>query len=206
MPKSKASSQESDKNPEKAEMILALALQEFLKHGYMGTSMDQLAKATGVSKPTLYSYFSDKETLFKAVAIRRFEEFNQNFEILPQEVDLSQPSRIFLTKILKSVLAQIINTVDQHHDFVRLIIGESGRFPDLAQNIVKLVHKPIIERLAYFLTSHPQIKCDDPFTSATLLMGGLMYYMITQKIFNAKEILPLQEDVYLDNLVNLICQ
>lgn len=205
MLKTKIKTKETEKNTDKNEAILTKALQEFLKNGYMGTTMDKLAQVIGVSKPTIYSYFTDKETLFKAVIARKIEEFQRDFKFLPKEVDLSQSAHDFFREILALILGQMLNKVDQHHDFIRLMIGESGRFPDLAQNIVKSIHKPILEKLAYFLTTHPQIKCNDPQMSATIVMGSLTYYIMTQKILQASQILPLAQDRYLDHLVNLIC-
>lgn len=46
--------------------ILDAAKQMFLEHGYVGTSMDQIASGAGVSKLTVYSHFGDKESLFSA--------------------------------------------------------------------------------------------------------------------------------------------
>ncbi len=201
----KTVTKEPEKNKEKAEAILAGALGEFLKNGYVGTSVDKLAKAAGVSKPTLYSYFNDKETLFQAVVTRRFEEFKQDFKILPAKIDSDQDPRIILGEIFASLLAQMLCRAEQHDDFIRLLIGESGRFPELAQEVVRSFHKPIIEKLADLFTTHPQIKCDNPEHSATMVIASLIYYMMTQRIFQAAEILPLQKENYLNNLVNLIC-
>ena len=38
----------------------------FWKHGYAGTSMDQLSAATGLHKPSLYGAFGDKKALYLA--------------------------------------------------------------------------------------------------------------------------------------------
>lgn len=51
----------------KQEAILAAAAQLFLRHGFRKASMDEIARASGVSKPTMYAYFADKEALFAAV-------------------------------------------------------------------------------------------------------------------------------------------
>lgn len=47
-------------------MLLA-ARQLFLRDGYERTSVDAITTAAGVSKPTLYDHFGDKEQLFSAV-------------------------------------------------------------------------------------------------------------------------------------------
>ncbi|MDD0972362.1 TetR/AcrR family transcriptional regulator [Pseudomonas fontis] len=48
----------------KRQAILDAAKALFLTHGYASTSMDAVATAAGVSKLTVYSHFTDKETLF----------------------------------------------------------------------------------------------------------------------------------------------
>jgi len=47
--------------------LLAAALNLFVERGFAATRLDDVAKAAGVSKGTLYLYFSSKEDLFKAV-------------------------------------------------------------------------------------------------------------------------------------------
>ncbi|NLG59609.1 MAG: TetR/AcrR family transcriptional regulator [Gammaproteobacteria bacterium] len=48
--------------------ILEAAERMFLRHGYEGVSMDQIAAAAGVSKLTVYSHFGDKGALFTEAA------------------------------------------------------------------------------------------------------------------------------------------
>jgi len=48
----------------KREAILEAAKSLFLSLGYANTSMDAVAAAAGVSKLTVYSHFTDKQTLF----------------------------------------------------------------------------------------------------------------------------------------------
>ena len=45
------------------ETILARAAALFAKNGYSATSMNEVAEACGVSKPSLYHYVSDKHQL-----------------------------------------------------------------------------------------------------------------------------------------------
>src|ERR1051325_1025824 len=46
--------------------MVAAAERLFAEHGYHGVSMDQIAAASGISKPMLYDYFGSKEGLFLA--------------------------------------------------------------------------------------------------------------------------------------------
>lgn len=52
------------KDLEKRQNILTAAKAVFLKHGYHGSSMNQIAKEAGVTKLTVYNHFQDKENLF----------------------------------------------------------------------------------------------------------------------------------------------
>lgn len=52
------------KDLEKRKLILEAAKALFLLHGYHGSSMNQIAKAAGVTKLTVYNHFQDKENLF----------------------------------------------------------------------------------------------------------------------------------------------
>mgnify|MGYP000323024766 CR=1 FL=1 len=52
----------------KFDQVLAGARDIFLRDGFEGASVDDIARAAGVSKATLYSYFPDKRLLFMEVA------------------------------------------------------------------------------------------------------------------------------------------
>lgn len=53
------------KSEEKYRLILDAASCLFLQEGFANTSMDTVAKASGVSKQTVYSHFESKDTLFQ---------------------------------------------------------------------------------------------------------------------------------------------
>ncbi len=54
------------KDLDKRQRILDSAKALFLKHGYLGSSMNLIAATAGVSKLTVYSHFQDKANLFTA--------------------------------------------------------------------------------------------------------------------------------------------
>ena len=62
------------KDPAKRRAILEAAKSLFLRNGYDGSSMDAIAAEAGVSKLTVYSHFTDKETLFSAAVKAKCEE------------------------------------------------------------------------------------------------------------------------------------
>lgn len=54
--------------------ILETAKRLFVRHGFDGVSMDQIAAEAGVSKLTIYSHYGDKESLFSAGVCAKCEE------------------------------------------------------------------------------------------------------------------------------------
>ena len=62
------------------EKITEAAFALFIKKGYHGTTMGEIAESLGVTKPALYQYFPSKESLFAAVAERARQEFKGTLE------------------------------------------------------------------------------------------------------------------------------
>jgi TetR/AcrR family transcriptional repressor of mexJK operon len=74
------------KDLEKRAAILDAAKRLFPLHGFEGVSMDAIAAEAGVSKLTVYSHFSDKDTLFReAVKARCEDQLPCEFFAVPSE-------------------------------------------------------------------------------------------------------------------------
>lgn len=70
--------------------ILAQAKQLISSRGYSQLTMDDLAEAVGISKPTLYQHFKSKEELAAQVYIQDHADFNRHFLSLPDLSPLQQ--------------------------------------------------------------------------------------------------------------------
>jgi len=60
------------------ETALACALQEFWQKGYEGTSLTDLTEAMGITRPSLYATFGNKEELFRK-ALDRYDATHMLF-------------------------------------------------------------------------------------------------------------------------------
>ncbi len=60
--------------------ILAAARSHFFSHGFRTVTMDDLASALSLSKKTLYTHFSSKDALLKAVLQDKFEGLRATLE------------------------------------------------------------------------------------------------------------------------------
>jgi TetR/AcrR family transcriptional repressor of mexJK operon len=116
--------------------ILEAATKVFLRNGYVGTSMDEIAALAGVSKQTVYKHFVDKEALFSelVVATVRAASDPVHDELLSLqesgdiEADLRDLARRQLARVMQPQILQLR----------RLVIGEAGRFPDLGRTFYEL--------------------------------------------------------------------
>lgn len=156
----------------KSEPIIASARALFLERGYDGTSLDDVAAASGVSKTTVYSNFRDKETLFARV----LEEVTARAEAIltrlhaplagddPVEVRL----REFGDRLVGGVLQPDVVALR------RLAITEALRFPALVATYWDRGPGRTVALLAEALsTCHDRGELDvgDPATAAL----GLAY-------------------------------
>lgn len=126
--------------------ILDGATRVFLDLGYEGASMSVIAQNAGVSKGTLYVYFTNKEALFSGViedyCRRNAERFSGALgEQKSAELALLDFGKRYVTlATLPSVLA-----------FYRLAIAESAKFPVLGQRFFESGPKQCIGDLTEFL-------------------------------------------------------
>lgn len=188
-------------NP-KREQILHGAMQVFLEHGYARTSMDRVAKVAKVSKNTIYNHFQDKEGLFTAL----IEQITTNrFQIVFGSVPLQGKPTVVLRQIAEKLLTTILPD-REYISFLRLLIGESERFPQLARLFVSNLPKKVLSILSQYLRSHPELNLPNPEVTARIFMSSLMGYVITQEILQGKEIIPLSQQDLIENLIVLIAE
>lgn len=121
---------------DRPEEILDAALRLFTEKGFNATRMMDVAKEAGISKGTLYLYFSNKESIFQEVVRQRITPQLDAVEALVNDYVGTQ------TGLLK----QLINgwwmgvACSSLSAIPKIIIAESGNFPELAeyftQNVV----------------------------------------------------------------------
>lgn len=185
---------------EKAKAILDGAMKEFLTHGYAATSMDRLAIAAKVSKPTLYSYFQNKEGLFTTLIEQVAHEKLQTVLKSQNFTDAQSETGIGLEQIA-TYLVDAITDDPQLLEFVRLVIGESGRFPELAKAFISSIDKPVIQVLTQHLAA--KVTLPEAEAGAQIIFGSLVYLVIVQKMLYGDDVLPIERDRLINTLIHL---
>lgn len=197
---------ETSQSAEKVEAILQGAMQEFLKNGFAATTMDKVTAAAGVSKTTVYSYFQDKEKLFIALIERTITSCGVALNQQNPEIFKGQPVEVLaaIANNLLNNLSKNISDAPEFLDLIRLMIGESGRFPMLAQYMVRNIDQNVVQILTQYFLSHPELQISDPGATTRVFLGALVHYSMIEYMLQAGEIMPMERQRLVDCLVNLI--
>ncbi|MEM6401819.1 MAG: TetR/AcrR family transcriptional regulator [Cyanobacteria bacterium P01_D01_bin.116] len=197
---------DNSQSPEKVEAILQGAMQEFVKNGFAATTMDKVTAAAGVSKTTVYSYFQDKEKLFIALIERLITNEGIALNKLNPEMFQGKPAQVlnnFASHLLNK-FAKDISESPELLGLIRLMIGESGRFPMLAQYMVRNIDKNVYRVIVNYLGSHPELQISDPEATTRVFLGALVHYTMIEYMLQAGEIMPMERERLIKTLVNLI--
>jgi AcrR family transcriptional regulator len=114
----------------KRRAILNAAIQVFLRSGYLGASMDEIAALSEVSKQTVYKHFSSKEGLFVEIVTSMTDAASHTVHNeMPEfagDDDIVGFLQMYALRQLTVVLTPRLMQLR------RLVIGEVSRFPELA--------------------------------------------------------------------------
>lgn len=92
----------------------------FAEHGFGGVSMDDIAKASGITKPMLYAYFDSKEGLFSACAQVAGEHLRDDLREVSERRDLTPDERLW------QGIERVFAFVEENHDGWLLLYPEGG--------------------------------------------------------------------------------
>jgi TetR/AcrR family transcriptional regulator, mexJK operon transcriptional repressor len=151
----------------KRRAIFEAATTAFLSNGYLGTSMDEIAALARVSKQTVYKHFADKERLFSEIVTAKVDEIadpnTDEVLKLADTGDLERDLRRFARRQLRAVMDPRLLQLR------RLVIGESGRFPQLGRLFYERGPERTIDALAAMferLASRGALQLHDPRIAA----------------------------------------
>lgn len=131
----------------KFDQVLEGARKVFMADGFEGASVDDIARAAGVSKATLYSYFPDKRLLFMEVA--KTECGAMADQVLAQ-IDESHPAREVLTDTARHIVRFTLSGFAQQ--VFRISVAERERFPELGRAYYAGGPLRVRERIGAFLS------------------------------------------------------
>jgi AcrR family transcriptional regulator len=112
----------------KKQQILEKAAELFDKAGYHAVSVDELASAVGIRKPTLYHYFSSKDEIL-------FGLHDVFIHLLIEKAE-ARPSSGPASESLREMMADILELMHTHRGYVRVFFEHFRELPPDSQRII----------------------------------------------------------------------
>lgn len=151
--------------------------------GFDGASMNEIARAAGVSKGTLYVYFTDKSRLFEAIVQdEAFEKSKIAYNLDPArdvETTLREFGRTYIGSMCRPGGGSSIRTV--------MAIAE--RMPEVGRQFYENVLAKSINNLAEYLKAHirpKELAIDDCQLAAAQFMQMCQATLFLPFVFQAE--------------------
>lgn len=181
----------------KRRAILDAATGVFLKSGYLGTNMDEIAARSGVSKQTVYKHFASKEALFIEIVTSMT---GQAGDLVHDEMpgfdgqgDVAEYLRVYAYRQLTVVLTPRLMQLR------RLVIGEVSRFPELAKVLYERGPMRAMAALAALfqrLADRGLLAIDDPSVAASSFNWLVMSGPLNQAMLLGDGAIPTQAELH----------
>jgi TetR/AcrR family transcriptional repressor of mexJK operon len=172
----------------------------FLRNGYQGTSMDDIAALAAVSKQTVYKNFADKERLFTDIILGITESSDE----IVRAMTVALQGADDVERALIELARRYITAVLQPHvlRLRRLVIAEADRFPDLARSYYQRAPARAIATLAAAfqdLAERGLLRLDDPVVAASHFAYLILSIPQDKAMFCAAErFTPAELETYAD--------
>jgi AcrR family transcriptional regulator len=176
--------------------ILAASHKLFLNQGYHGTTMRQIAKASGMALGSLYNHFTDKEDIFRAV----FEAYNP-YPILLLTLENSQGPNA--AELARTAARRLVTALSARPDLVKLVFIDvvefQGKHLALTYPSVAPGMESFVKRLQ---REHGAVK---PLSSETMLRAffGLFYNFHLTEMLLGRTPVPEEQSVALQELIEI---
>lgn len=162
--------------------IVRAAYDVFSEKGFAAARLDDIAAQAGVSKGALYLYFETKQDIFEAVVrdavapnIGAIEQFALHF---PGTFE----------QLIRMMIPRVAELADKSNlgRVVKMVIGESGNFPEIA----RVWHDDVVARAIGLLTgiieraqARGEVRAGDARCHALSLMGPMLAAVIFRETF-----------------------
>jgi AcrR family transcriptional regulator len=189
-----------ERKPEtRPDEILDAALEVFAVNGYRGTRLEQVAEAAGVTKGTIYHYFTSKDQLLlEAARRRRTRIFAETAAVIGDE---SEPASVRLRRLHHTGWHRWLNP--QSRQIIRLMICDlSVEAPAvfrewLTDSFVRIVG--IVSGLIEQGKASGEFRADaDAEVAARMLVSGMMFQLLLHFEMGLDEVSPIDVDRLID--------
>ena len=155
------------------EQILARAAELFARQGYTATSMNQVALACGVSKPSLYHYVRDKYQLLVEIAEDHVGRLKA-LVLAAQRKPLDPQARV------RELIASFLD-VYAHAQAAHRVLTEDVKFLEPAdrERVLDGQREVVAAFAEAIADTRPELRASELHKPLTMLLFGMMNWMFT---------------------------
>ena len=167
------------------QLMLGAALDEFFEKGFTAARMADIAKRCGYSKGTLYLYFNSKQAMFNGL-IETIAKPNQARLIEMMTLAPTAESAIVaLTEFMPNIIEH-----SQLPRLIKILIGDSGAFPEIVQAYKEQVIEQALSALAEVFhrsNASGETQLDNPELFCRLVVAPVIFSAIWKAVFAAPD-------------------
>jgi AcrR family transcriptional regulator len=157
--------------PDKERQVLNGAAAVFARDGYEGASMSRIAAEAGVSKGTLYNYFTGKAELFSAYVHR---ECSSTISLMLDDLARDETPEATLRRIGRRILEVLLSA--EGLAMYRMVVAEADKFPELAATFYAAGPARAIKHLSDWIRDmcrQGRLRVEDPAFAAEQIFALL---------------------------------
>jgi AcrR family transcriptional regulator len=174
------------------QQILEAAFRIFGARGLHQATLDDVARAAGITKGTIYLYFPSKAALFSAMLRARVND------LLPPMEASDGPGAYSVHRQLL-LLAQRLYRFFKSPAYLamyRTMVGEAPQFPEAAALLYREGILPANRRLAEVIRrgiARGEFRDVDPLIAARALVGMFQIFVVSQGLLGGQRIFPIAD-------------
>jgi AcrR family transcriptional regulator len=175
----------------KRRQIMDGARQVFLSAGFDGASMNDVARAAGVSKGTLYAYFNSKDDLFEAIIRGEFAQSAERLCRFRREGDARDMLKDFGVRLISRMAEP------ETRALARIVIAAAEKFPNIGRAFYQAGPLYGATRLAAeleYLEKTGALKVPDPERAAWQFVDLCQSYVYKRLLFGVVDSIS-REDI-----------
>lgn len=153
MTASKPVTRRQSRSVEKRAQILRVAADYFLAHGFEGTSISEMARASGVSKESIYRYFRSKTELFEEAIGVELADYKERMSTISGNEESSLQEQLLDTA--SALLGVLVNV--RTLALRRLVFQQAASQPAIGQHYFDVGPAQAYKSLGKLFRTHPSV-------------------------------------------------
>lgn len=187
---------------ERPQQILEAAFHVFGKRGLHRATLDDVARAAGITKGTIYLYFPSKAGLFAAMLKDRITA------VIPTVDAPDGAAAPSLEGRLAAVGRDLYRFFSSpgYLSMFRTVVSEAAQFPEVAAEVYREGVLTANRRLAAVIEAGVRTgacRSADPMIAARAFVGMFLVFAISQRLLGGERIYPIPDEAVVETVTDI---